>query len=282
VTRLNIALPLVLALALLLPAGASARDPFGHPCTAQNGVRFCPTQTDADRVPSWDRVPLDVDVTLPATGKGPFPTIVMMHGWGGNKGSFEADSPEGGYNNVFYARRGYAVITPTARGFGRSCGAEDSRTAPGCDRGWVRLADHRYEGRDVQHLLGLLVDQKVVDPKAIGVTGVSYGGIQSLNLARLRDRIRLGGLLRACQRAVQRQHPPVEGTHRRGRARDAGDAARGARADRLPQHRRGIRRAGPAARPERLDRRPLPGARGAARLAHVPPQQGRAGGAPAG
>jgi predicted acyl esterase len=186
-------LPPVLALLLLalLPAGASAADPFGHPCTAQNGVRFCPTQTDADRVASWDGVPLDVDVTLPATGKGPFPAIVMMHGWGGNKGSFVFDSPAGRYNNVFYARKGYAVITPTARGFGRSCGAEDSRTSPGCDRGWVRLADHRYEGRDVQHLLGLLVDQKVVDPKAIGVTGISYGGIQSLNLARLRDRIRL-------------------------------------------------------------------------------------------
>jgi pimeloyl-ACP methyl ester carboxylesterase len=191
VTRLSVALPLVLALALLLPAGASARDPFGHPCTAQNGVRFCPTQTDADRVASWDGVPLDVDVTLPPTGKGPFPAIVMMHGWGGNKGSFESDSPAGNYNNVYFARQGYAVITPSARGFGRSCGAEDSRTAPGCDKGWVRLADHRYEGRDVQHLLGLLVDQKVVDRQAIGVTGVSYGGIQSLNLARLRDRIRL-------------------------------------------------------------------------------------------
>jgi pimeloyl-ACP methyl ester carboxylesterase len=191
VTRLRFALPLVLGLALLAPAGAAAADPFGHPCTAQNGVRFCPTASDADRVASWDGVPLDVDVTLPAKGKGPFPAIVMMHGWGGGKDSFLSDNPAGRYNNVFFAQQGYAVITPSARGFGRSCGAEDSRTSPGCDRGWVRLADHRYEGRDVQHMLGVLVDQKVVDPKAIGVTGVSYGGIQSLNLARLRDRIRL-------------------------------------------------------------------------------------------
>jgi fermentation-respiration switch protein FrsA (DUF1100 family) len=188
-------LPLVLALAvvLLLPATAVGQDPFGHPCTAQNGVRFCPTASDADRVPSWDGVPLDVDVTLPPQGKGPFPAIVMMHGWGGNKGSFVTTNPDAGagYNNLSFARQGYAVITPSSRGFGRSCGAVDSRTSPGCDRGWVRLADHRYEARDVQHLLGLLVDQKVVAPHAIGVTGVSYGGIQSLNLARLRDRIRL-------------------------------------------------------------------------------------------
>jgi fermentation-respiration switch protein FrsA (DUF1100 family) len=186
-------LPLLLALvvALGLPVSASAADPFGHACTPQNGVRFCPTASDANRVASWDGVPLDVDVTLPASGNGPFPAIVMMHGWGGNKRSFEGTSPEGGYNNVFFAQQGYAVITPSARGFGRSCGAVDSRTSPGCDRGWVRLADHRYEGRDIQHLLGLLVDQRVVDPDAIGVTGVSYGGIQSLNLARLRDRVRL-------------------------------------------------------------------------------------------
>ncbi len=192
-------LPLVLAiaLALLVPAAAQAADPFGHPCTAQNGVRFCPTSDDAQRVPSWDGVPLDVDVTLPPTGDGPFPAIVMMHGWGGNKSSFESATPEGTgganyhYNNTYFAQQGYVVLTPSARGFGRSCGAASSRTSPGCDQGWVRLADHRYEGRDVQHLLGLLVDQGIVHPRRIGATGISYGGIQSLNLARLRDRIRL-------------------------------------------------------------------------------------------
>ena len=53
-------LALIPVLALVLPAAAQAADPFGHPCTAQNGVRFCPTATDAQRVPSWDGVPLDV------------------------------------------------------------------------------------------------------------------------------------------------------------------------------------------------------------------------------
>jgi pimeloyl-ACP methyl ester carboxylesterase len=190
---------LTLALALLAPAaaGAAPPNPFGHACTPQNGVLFCPTAGDPQRVASWDGVPLDVDVTLPPSGDGPFPTIVMLHGWGGNKRSFQSTTPEGGggtgyhYNDVYFAQRGYAVVTPSARGFGRSCGAVESRTAPGCDRAWVRLADHRYEGRDVQHLLGLLADQGVTDPDEIGVTGISYGGIQSLNLARLRNRIRL-------------------------------------------------------------------------------------------
>ena len=192
--------------AALAPAGAAAAPPapFGHPCEPRNDVLFCPTRTLADRVPSFDGTPLDVDVTLPADAEAgqPLPTIVMLHGWGGSKSNFESDSPEGGssatgpattyhYNNTYYAQQGYAVLTPSARGFGRSCGAASSRTSPGCDQGWVRLADHRYEGRDMQHLLGLLVDQGIVHPSRIGATGISYGGIQSLNLARLRDRIRL-------------------------------------------------------------------------------------------
>jgi fermentation-respiration switch protein FrsA (DUF1100 family) len=190
----------LLALALAVaPASAQAAppDPFGHACAPRSGVLFCPTATDADRVASFDGVPLDVDVTLPATGDGPFPAIVMLHGYGGSKRSFQSANPEGNgtstyhYNDLFYAQRGYAVITPSARGFGRSCGAVDSRTAPACDRGWIHLDDQRYEARDVQHLLGLLVDQGVVSRRAIGVTGISYGGILTHNLARLRDRVRL-------------------------------------------------------------------------------------------
>jgi len=180
--------------AAVLPA-ASARaappNPFGHPCAPQAGVLFCPAAGDDQRVASWDGVPLDVDVTLPPSGDGPFPTIAMMHGWASDKRSFERLAPTGSYNNVYYASKGYAVVNYSARGFGRSCGAPDSRTSPGCDRGWLHLADQRYEGRDTQYLLGLLVDQGITRPDAIGVTGVSYGGIQTLNLARLRNRVRL-------------------------------------------------------------------------------------------
>jgi fermentation-respiration switch protein FrsA (DUF1100 family) len=192
--RSRVGVHLALAVAgLLAPATAQAAPPlpFGHACAPQEGVLFCPTATDTERVPSFDGVPLDVDVTLPPSGDGPFPTIVMMHGWGGDKTSFEGSSAANGYNNVSFAQQGYAVVTYSARGFGRSCGRPDSRTSPGCDAGWLHLADHRYEARDTQHLLGLLVDQRVARAGALGATGVSYGGIQTLNLARLRNRIRL-------------------------------------------------------------------------------------------
>ena len=158
---------------------------------------FCPTSNDSQRVPSWDGVPLDVDVTLPATGDGPFPTIVMMHGWGGTRPASSRPTPEGGGNTTSTTttstspQHGYAVITPSSRGFGRSCGAMDSRTSPGCDAAGCAWPTTATRAATSQYLLGLLVDQDVVNPDEIGVTGISYGGIQSLNLARLRNRIRL-------------------------------------------------------------------------------------------
>jgi predicted acyl esterase len=183
---------------LVLPSIAAAElSPFGHACKAENGVRFCPTVSLSERVPTFDGVPLDADVTLPATGEGPFPAIVMIHGWGGSKANFEATSAEGDgnetydYNNIYFAQHGYAVLNYTARGWGRSCGTEESRNeTPGCEEGWIRLADQRYEARDTQYLFGLLADEGIVRPTKIGTTGISYGGGQSIELAYLKNRIR--------------------------------------------------------------------------------------------
>ena len=189
-------LPLALVgclIAALAPcaAPASAQTPFGHACTAQNGVRFCPTVGLDQRVPSFDGVPIDVDVTLPPTGAGPFPTVVLLHGLGGTKEDSEGTTAANHGNNIFYAQRGYAVVSPTARGFGRSCGSPASRTPDCANKGWIHLMDQRYEARDVQQLLGMLVDEGIADRRALGATGGSYGGGESLELAYLHDRVRL-------------------------------------------------------------------------------------------
>ena len=182
---------LVVAVLAALPATAAQAEPapFGHPCAPQNGVRFCPTADLSSRVPSFDGTPIDVDVTLPATGDGPFPTILLLHGLGQSKTTFESTA-DPLYNSWYFAQQGYAVVTPTARGYGNSCGQPESRTA-GCEAGWTRLGDMRYEVRDIQTLTGRLVDEGIAKPDAIGATGISYGGGFSTMLAYLKDRIRL-------------------------------------------------------------------------------------------
>ncbi|MGO9457601.1 MAG: alpha/beta fold hydrolase [Acidimicrobiales bacterium] len=177
------------------PAPPAVPEPFGTlTCTPEYGIRFCPGGTVGGkdlRVPSFDGVPLDADVALPATGKGPFPLIVLLHGLGGSKHDWEVTSDNGGVNDVSLADRGYAVLMYTARGFGDSCGTAASRAnTPDCAKGWIQLADQRYEIRDTQYLAGMLVDEGLVRPN-IAVSGVSYGGGQALELAMLKNRMRL-------------------------------------------------------------------------------------------
>lgn len=186
-------LSLLLALASALPAEAAGfASVFGGrvPCVEQEGVQFCEGSVDR-RVESFDGVPLDVNVTLPpASASGPWPVIVQLHGWSAGK--------SGG---VFTSRAkdGYVVVAYTARGFHASCGSDEAR-APDpalaepnvcAERGWTHLSDARFEARDTQYLIGLLVDEGIADPAHVGVTGASYGGGQSLILAALNDRTML-------------------------------------------------------------------------------------------
>src|SRR3954469_24934233 len=186
--------------ALALPAAAeAAAAPLGVTCADQAGVRKC----TGPRVATFDGVPLDADVTLPASGDGPFPTIVMLHGWGGSKADFEATAPDQdhNYNNVFFAQHGYTVVNYSARGWGNSCGAAASRT-PDCQQqvqnggdqsatGWIHLKDRRREAHDTQFLLGTLVDDGIADANGLGATGISYGGGESVELAYLHDKTQL-------------------------------------------------------------------------------------------
>ncbi len=174
-------------LACAAPAAAQGGSPasvLGIPCSAgEGGITVC-TGSQLARVPSWDGVPLDVDIYLPPDDGEPDPLIVGLHGFSVTKvAAFGGSSYP-----TERAQEGYAVMAYSARGQGFSCGVVASRTA-GCERGWIHLADARYEVRDTQYLAGLLVDEGLVEPRRIGVTGDSYGGGQSLMLATLRDRM---------------------------------------------------------------------------------------------
>jgi acetyl esterase/lipase len=118
----------------------------------------------------------------------------MLHGYANDKTEWESASASSAnpdkdhYNTFWFASHGYAVLTYTARGFHGSCG-QGPLTDPRCARGWMHLADRRFEVRDTQYLAGLLADIGVADPQKVAVTGGSYGGGQSLLLAMQGDQV---------------------------------------------------------------------------------------------
>jgi predicted acyl esterase len=155
---------------------------------------------------------LDVDVTLPAKSKKPLGLIVMLHGLGGSKKSFEMrndagkvvgpiEGTGGNYhlNHLWFASKGYAVLTYTARGFHESKCLDDSiestdgdlelyGPSPAC-RAQLDSIDH--EIKDTQYLIGRLVDGTLlsddsvkINPSRVGVVGVSYGGGHTWLLSR--------------------------------------------------------------------------------------------------
>lgn len=193
-------------------AASSGPQPFGHSCTFEDsGVRFCPTpaptSSSDERVRSWDGAPLQVDVTLPAGGDGPWPTIVMLPGYGGSDGvswdtagtTYGSEGSE--FSAVWFAQHGYAAVTMNFRGVGYSCGplypqsiTSDYASPPGvgpCRDVDFEFADQRYDARDVQWVLGSLVDEGIAKADALGVTGESLGSLVTLELALLYNRVRL-------------------------------------------------------------------------------------------
>jgi hypothetical protein len=187
---LALGLALTLVCLLALPGAASARAPLdlGH-CHVELRVYQC-----SGLARTFDGLPLDTTVTLPAGRARHLPLVVELNGFGNSKYEYLDPSSHAYTGNAYdWARRGYAVLTYTARGFWGSCGTPEARLAnPGpCAHGYIRLADARYEVRDAQYLIGRLVDQGIADPARIGVTGDSYGGGQTFDLAALRNRVML-------------------------------------------------------------------------------------------
>ena len=172
--------------ALAAPASAGPLGLDG--CSTVEGTYQC-----TGTVPSWDGVPLETTVTLPsAAAERPLPLIVDIHGFGNSRWEYLDPASEAYSGNAYgWAKRGYAVLTYTARGLWGSCGSPEARIAGGaaCAKGYIHLADVRHEVRDTQELVGRLVDDGTADAKKIGVTGDSYGGGQSLMLAALRNRV---------------------------------------------------------------------------------------------
>jgi|GEM_PF-408854 len=165
-------------------------------CTVQTaagkvGQRFCTANPSLAK--SFDGTPIDIAIGLPpAPASGPdgnFPLVGMFHGWGGSKLVPNNGGPQG------WLAKGYATFSMSDRGWAGTCGTPAVRTATpawgSCDKGYIHMDDQRYEARDFQYFVGLLVDEGVINPDQIAVAGASYGGILSVQLAALNDRTRL-------------------------------------------------------------------------------------------
>ncbi|MFI5871821.1 CocE/NonD family hydrolase [Streptomyces sp. NPDC051445] len=127
----------------------------------------------ADRVMAVDGVRLDTSYfTSGAAGRRP--AVLLGHGFGGTKDDVRQQAEN-------LARDGYAVLTWSARGFGKSTGK-------------IGLNDPKGEVADVSRLIDWLAKQpqvqldKAGDPR-VGVAGASYGGAISLLAAGYDDRV---------------------------------------------------------------------------------------------
>ncbi|MEU2335593.1 CocE/NonD family hydrolase [Streptomyces sp. NPDC013172] len=158
----------------LLPAAAAVVVLVGAGTwTAVAASDDTPAVRRTDRVMSVDGVRLDTSFfTTPGTARRP--AVLLAHGFGGSKNDMRAEAED-------LARDGYAVLTWSARGFGRSTGQ-------------IGLNDPKAEVADVSRLIDWLAKQPQVqldkpgDPR-VGMAGGSYGGAISLLTAGHDDRV---------------------------------------------------------------------------------------------
>lgn len=121
---------------------------------------------DFQRVKTRDGMSVPVYVTKPR-GKGPFPTVVMVHGGPYVRGV------EWGFNpvNQFLASRGYMVIEPEFRG---STGYGSKLFKAGWKQWGLAMQD------DITDATKWAIDQGLADPNRVAIVGASYGGYATM------------------------------------------------------------------------------------------------------
>ncbi|WP_458243863.1 CocE/NonD family hydrolase [Streptomyces sp. MAI_2237] len=132
-----------------------------------------PPVHETDRIMAIDGVRVDTSYFTSGPA-GRRPAVLLAHGFGGSKQDVRQQAED-------LARDGYAVLTWSARGFGRSTGE-------------IGLNDPKGEVADVSKLIDWLAEQPQVqldkpgDPR-VGVAGASYGGAISLLAAGYDQRV---------------------------------------------------------------------------------------------
>ncbi|MFF4606806.1 alpha/beta fold hydrolase [Streptomyces sp. NPDC001339] len=158
------------ALAVLIGGGtwAAASSEAAPPVHREDRLLSMPERPGGEQ-----RVRIDTSFfTAPGGSGGRRPAVLLGHGFGGSKADLRSEAEQ-------LARDGYAVLTWSARGFGKSTGK-------------IGLNDPEGEVADVSRLIDWLAQRpevqldKAGDPR-VGVAGASYGGAVAL-LAAGHDR----------------------------------------------------------------------------------------------
>ncbi|NGO07251.1 alpha/beta fold hydrolase [Streptomyces sp. HC44] len=140
------------------------------------------TAVASDEAPPVDRADrvmdmgggVKIDTSYFTEGSGRRPAVLLAHGFGGSKDDVRSQAEN-------LARDGYAVLTWSARGMGKSTGK-------------IGLNDPKGEVADVSKLIDWLAERPEVeldkdgDPR-VGATGASYGGAVSLLAAGYDQRV---------------------------------------------------------------------------------------------
>lgn len=123
-------------------------------------------EQDLVQVKARDGLEFPVYITKPR-GKGPWPTVVMVHGGPyvrGVRWEWSADAQ-------FLASRGYLVVEPEYRG---STGYGERLFRAGWKQWGLKMQD------DITDATHWAVKQGLADPKRIAIAGASYGGYATM------------------------------------------------------------------------------------------------------
>lgn len=173
----------------------------------------------------------------PVTGRGPFPVVIFLHGTGGSK-------DDSYIKKMLFelCKNGFMAVSIDARFHGERVtgGAHGSRE-------YIEAITQAWENKDsasqthpfyydtvydLWRLTDYLVTRPDVDPKRIGMTGISMGGIETWLAASVDTRIKVAVLDIAVQSFKwsldngqwQGRVGTIEDAHKRA-AKDMGDSA---------------------------------------------------------
>jgi len=136
--------------------------------------------------------------TRPATGDGPFPAVVLVHGGGGTAYAKWAN---------LWAKRGYVALAMDLAGHGpdKKQRLTDGGPDQHDDTKFGEFDDQSVKQMWTYHAVAavirghsLLASRKEVDASRVGITGISWGGYLTCIVAGLDDRLKVAAPVYGC------------------------------------------------------------------------------------